>query len=375
MLTFKSSVTNSFFCKIAFVLFILHFTIFCLNTSYFTFNYYSLFYPYKHLFTILILMFTVLSKKIYKRKFFLFLFFGISSIIVYLYHGHIHLAAQCLVFFTTILFYSIYLNISYKTIFVCVFILFIFLLFNLLFQSGNFIYTEFHGRSRLQLGFYHCKEIANFILCCYALWFFTKKRKLNIEFILIFFGLLVLLYYVQSRNALLTFFIFNFVYFFIQYFGTKLLYLSFLFFTFALSVIVYSNYYYFEVFSSGRLHHWVNLIRDNDVIFINHSFTNKVQFTMDNYFLNLYLFTSFYFVIFNFVFLISLIIYSEILKNTIVVLPLLFALVVNCMFDSGLFSTGSMLNIVYWSLISKFFIFEHYKIQFSNQSFRNFKFA
>ena len=258
-------IVKSYFCTIASILFILHFIIFCLNTSYFTYNYYTLLYPYKHYFTLLILIFALFSKRIYKKKFFLlFFYFCVSAVLVYLYHGHIHLAAQCVVFFTTILFYSIFLHIRYRIIVVCVFILFIFLLLNLLFQSGNFIYTEFHGRSRLQLGFYHCKEIANFILCCYALWFFTKQRKLDIKFVTIFFCFVSTIVFYTIKKCITYFFVFNSVYFVIKYFGTKILYFSFLFFVFILSVIVYTNYYYFEVLSSGRLHHWMNLIRDNE---------------------------------------------------------------------------------------------------------------
>jgi hypothetical protein len=80
---------------------------------------------------------------------------------------------------------------------------------DIIFNNSNFIINTYYGRERLLLGYFHPKEAGIMFLVFFIMILFGNKIKNNLEKLFFILAAVILLYLIQSRNALL-FFIYHF---------------------------------------------------------------------------------------------------------------------------------------------------------------------
>lgn len=327
------------------------------NSSIYAGNQYV--YIGKHIALIIAALFSIFHfNRVKKKEIFLYLFFFSFFFSYVISEGSHFVALQVCVFFLA----TRYLSLSFDRIAdntnLAIFFLFMLLIplfFDVLFNNGNFVYTYFYGRGRLQLGFYHPKEAGNTILVIMAVvWagvVFNKSILIKVTFILL---LCVLLYFVQSRNALL--FLFNVVFFtfLINFTSIGIALVTFVISYIGIPIIILQLYWEeLNVVTSGRLGLWQGYLAKGD--FINKEFLMQdglVALNLDNFYLSFFIQNGPVALILMVVLLfLLLLICSRLFFCGLSITAILLALYVNSFFDAGLISTGSLLQVSIWSLV------------------------
>lgn len=287
------------------------------------------------------------------------LFFAATSLFFIFYNFQLLYAAQAILFAGAVTFWARYLEFSYKLFLVCLALICVTMLLDLLLQQGEFIYTAYYGRPRLQLGFSHPKEAGNFIIVTVLIYLLARTDLATRSFLsahtLMSISIIVLLFFVQSRNALLTisiFLIFNFV---AVNAGTKGIYALICTLTIPIVVFFAVNWEMLSKLSSGRLNWWLEILSSSQQSLGTHSLGYDVnRATFDNYYLNMAFLLSPTFLLILIVFLAFILRFAERYPfGKRIAVPLVFAQMFNSLWDSGMFSTGSLLNLVVWTLIIK----------------------
>lgn len=262
---------------------------------------------------------------------------------------------------TTILSYSY--NTKYflknSTILVYFFIIIFIPLIDLLLNNGDFLLNSYYGRERLLLGYFHPKEAGIMFVIFFMMIILSGKLKTFFNRLFFYFTSLSFLYLVQSRNALL--FLLNFIFFnfLTKKLGLTLATIVYLVLYVALPLIIMTvSFEDLDLLMSNRLSVWLggfefNLFGrflefsagSNEDLF-------KYKFHIDNFYLEFLIEAGF----FAFILLLSSLFYIGYkIRNTVLagyrMISFYVAFLIFCIFDSGMFSTGNLLNVFAWSVI------------------------
>ena len=313
----------------------------------------------KHMALIFAALLSVFQLNRMKKKEIFLYFFFFSVFVIYLinYGGHF-VALQVCVFFLGTRYLSLSFDQFVKNKRVALFFFFILLIplfLDVLFNSGHFVYTDFYGRGRLQLGFYHPKEAGNTILVIMAIvWaglVFNKSIRIKVVFIS---ALCVLLYYVQSRNALL--FLFNVIFFssLLNLTSIGVTLVTFFISYIGIPIIVLQLYWdELNILSSGRLGLWRVYLTQGDMLHKEFLMQDGLSaLNLDNFYLSFFIQNGLVALLFLFFLLfLMLLICSRLVFCGMSITAILLSLYVNSFFDAGLLSTGSFLQVSIWSLV------------------------
>lgn len=279
--------------------------------------------------------------------FMLYLFFGLNAV------G----ALQYLVFFAFVCCVSSSLN-NYKapgTYFII--FLSIPVVIDVLFNQANFLYNTYYGRPRLLLGVHHPKEIGNIVSSLFLLYIFFGKKRSYMTYAVLGMVVIVMLYFIQSRNSLLFLLLFFMLGAAIKYFGVAVA-LVFYFITLWFLPFFLGGFFYDQIntLSSFRLDNW-NAALESYSGYLGALGRGSIELNsdivrVDNYFVSLFI-ESGVLGICWIVSLFSICCYylGRVRTNNWFVLPLVPALFTQASLDAGLFSTGNILNVVCWAII------------------------
>ena len=220
-------------------------------------------------------------------------------------------------------------------------------------NGGEFVYTSWYGRPRLQLGFSHPKEIGNLIVILVLwglIWGNIESKLMTLLFLLL---AVVLLWFVDSRNALLTMLVFFGSYTLMKMIGRSgfLLFSVVSFFVSATFV----NLYFEELsfLSSGRLAWWSDVLSGNGDPLYRTTSLQQMAPKFDNFWLEAYYVMPGYLSATSFACFIFVV--SQVnVKTHRTIYALLLAQAFNSFWDSGFMSIGSILNIYIWGTIFEY---------------------
>jgi hypothetical protein len=224
---------------------------------------------------------------------------------------------------------------------------------NLLLWDGSFIYNTYYGRPRLLLGYHHPKEAGNAVVICSLLAIGVIRQALLRT--LLITAMMVLLYFIQSRNAIVFaafFLIVNAIY---AYGGrTSLPFFGFA--AMALLMVVYATFDFdvYDELMSGRLRTWsyaleapdgYRLTERTDLIFL------SSPTGLDNFFVESYVHSGALGLFAVLVLLLGLVLLAagRHMEGRYA-LPLIVGLFLNASFDVGLHSTGNILHVFGWAM-------------------------
>jgi len=121
---------------------------------------------------------------------------------------------------------------------------------DLFFNDAGFVYNDYYGRPRLLLGFFHPKEVGAMVLTSYVFYLLkTPKYELN-KFIIAF--IILMLFLIQSRNALLVALVISLGFFI----NKKSIYLIFAFIFLLPITFLPLGIDYANSITSNRLYYW-----------------------------------------------------------------------------------------------------------------------
>ncbi|MCX5749213.1 MAG: hypothetical protein NTZ10_03090 [Candidatus Saganbacteria bacterium] len=351
--------------KIFIVLFFLSYLFYVLSSAFYLKAHFQWLYLAKHIMIAMICvvgMFTF-SKVINKRHLLLFMVF-LPVFIPFLFFNWTGwvMAFQNIIFFAAAVIISKYWTkrdtFSIIILFLAVSMIPVFI--DLLFNAAGFIYNTWYGRPRLLLGYFHPKEasIALLIPILLARFFITDK-KIKYQFV-IFFDLpvLVLLYFVSSRNTLFfyaNFLLLSFLLKRIKFVPTIILYgLTYI----GIPLLFLAQYYEeINLWLSKRLSIWMT----GNISFFGSGMAMASiaeygvfsKFRIDNFYLDYLIENG----VIPFVFLIT-VLFLIILKlrstkiRGVYVNAVYIPFLISCVFDSGMFSSGNFLNLFVWSFVA-----------------------
>jgi hypothetical protein len=277
------------------------------------------------------------------------------SISYFVFYGSPVLSFQIVLF---ILFINVisrfYESINYKVILIMFLILITPLILDVVYNYASNIYTDKYGRYRLQLGFNHPKEAANSVLVFVSVlwcgWLRERGLLLKVTF---FSSLVVLLYFMQSRNALLFLLIVSSISLIRSYVTASLI----LFITLlGVGLIVFQIILFwdeFDVLSSGRLSLWERELVGVEFIKVSDKLNFDLStYNIDNFFVSYIVQNGvFSFMVFMVFLVFSFIKLSSYKFSGISAFAILFGMSINSVFDSGFVSTGSIFNIFLWGMV------------------------
>jgi hypothetical protein len=274
-----------------------------------------------------------------------FLFQGGEGILVLVQYLGLYIAALAL---STIW----QLEISRKILIAFLFIAITPILFDLL-LGGGFIYNSFYGRDRLLLGYFHPKEGAIALLIPILL-INLRNKELRTSLSLLS---LFLLFFMQSRNALLFYLNFIILSYGLRKFGLKATLVIFTFFFVMLPIaFLVFNYDTMDVLLSNRLSIWnagnITWFGSGTSIASFEETGTMVKFHIDNFYLE-YLIENgvlpFLWLVVALSYFVKTVGMRKI--NGIYVNSLFIPFLFYCFFDAGMFSSGNFLNLFIWSLV------------------------
>jgi hypothetical protein len=245
-----------------------------------------------------------------------------------------------------------------RVIFFCLIIVCIVPLSDIVFNNSGYILNSFYGRERLLLGFFHPKEAGIMILSLmFMILFSFSFASSSILFIFHLF-IVVLLFYIQSRNALLfylNFMLFN--YLFVKL-GLRVVIGIFILLYIVLPIVVIGMYFeVVDTVSSFRLTRWYNHLDLNAFGHIFEDFqagsiVKSARYHMDNFYLEFLVKVGW--IPFSLL-LMSLCYLGFIIRDKFIgkyrALSLYVPNLIYGFIDSGMFSTGNFLNLFVWSMI------------------------
>jgi hypothetical protein len=221
-----------------------------------------------------------------------------------------------------------------------------------LYGSEHLMHT-YYGRERLLLGYFHPKEAANGVVACALACFMALERQ-HVLRILVMVAFGVLLFFVQSRNALLFLTVFLFANLAYRRIGLNAVtVLLFAAIVAAMTLLLTFDFDLYDELSSGRLRIWDSALDFPDEYqAAERRAPGVLTLRIDNFYVETYLQAG----AFGLFAAASLLLFVALLSHSRAIhgvhaAPLLFAFCINAMFDSGMTSTGNVLQIVVWSTI------------------------
>jgi len=317
-------------------------------------------YILKHLSLAILATVYFLRNALFYRRVHIYLIFIFSPYLFYLFIDNGIVFFQFSVFILS----SIFLSKMYENYFLPFWMILLYALIiasvpiiDFIYNSDSFLLNSFYGRERLLLGYSHPKEGSSVFLVLFLIILFSKKVTGN--FFNIFFHLcaITLLFYMQSRNALLLYV--NFIFFnaLIEKFGLKISLISIVLIYLVIPILSIGYFFHeLDVLSSFRLTRWVNMV---DISVFGRIFDIKESGWMlfqskhhvDNYYFEV-LTEIGYFPLF--LLIISLLYVCNYIKyvkvNGYSILGLFISFLIYCFFDASMFSTGNFLNLFIWSV-------------------------
>lgn len=330
------------------------------------------FYFLKHFSVLLPAFFSIfffIKRPSISKKLILFPFVFLLIIIPFAIRGLINIA-EIIIFFQLFLFLlTVYVfskvllkNNVHFTKFHFIILLCIFLIplsLDIFFSGSDFIYTSYYGRPRLLLGFFHPKEAGVSLLVLVILFKFYYYHKISFWNSFLFeILIIILLYFMQSRNTLL--FYLNFL--IINRLLTKINVLSVVFLYVVIPVVSLASVtviYFKEInnLTSNRLEHWVKTF-DFSILGKGSSMADfsksKVlsKLHVDNFYLEYLIENGFVLFSILLILLFSIVFFLDKIKfNSIHINALFISFLIFCFFDAGMFSSGNFLNIFIWALV------------------------
>ena len=226
-------------------------------------------------------------------------------------------------------------------------------------NDAGFIYNNYYGRYRLLLGYFHPKEAGISVLIpiiLLRLWMNYKNININKK-ILFDMVVLVLLYFIQSRNILLFYINFIIFAFLIRRYRLTFSVTIIAFIFIVLSLFIVSPYYdEVDKLMSNRLSVWdtgkVDFFGQGTSINSFEESGSLSKFHIDNFYLEYLIENGF----FSFIVIFSILLFLvfKIGNGKIYGTPtnsLFISFLIFSFFDAGMFSTGNFLNLFIWSLI------------------------
>lgn len=353
--------------------FILSFLVYVISVSWYSWNNLNTyFYFLKHISSLapslLFLFFIIKSPRISNKTVLLpFLFVAILS--PYAIRGMLNIA-EAIIFIQQILFIiscyvlsKIFLrdNINFTTynLLFLTGILCLPPMLDLLFNHADFIYNSYYGRPRLLLGYYHPKEGGVSVLTVAILFkLYTNDKIGNWKVLFIQALVILLLYFMQSRNSLL--FYVNFL--LINKLLVKVNIFTIIFLYFILPIVSLASLliiYFKEInmLTSNRLELWLKKL-DFSILGKGSSIADfdkshvLSKLHVDNFYLEYLIENGILFFIILAVLLFSLVFFiGKCRFNKIYINALYIPFLIFCFFDAGMFSSGNFLNLIVWSIV------------------------
>ena len=240
-----------------------------------------------------------------------------------------------------------------KIIVACVVVI---LLFELLMNHSRFMLTTYYQRPRLLLGFFHPKEAGIAIFAAYV--FLTLGLKRTYIYLL-FIGTLILLFVIDSRNVLLSFLVYNFFRAVVPAFLTPRS--AFILFCIVCVCSVIGLYVlagdFINQLSSSRLSMWTSL---RPSIFgpsagsdIYRQISQISAIRMDSFYIDFLMANGWvpFFILIISLILVGFKISRYSINSDGIPISVYMSLCFFAINDSGMFSTGNLLNFLFWILI------------------------
>ena len=334
------------YCYIGFVLFILYFiSFFIVNSSFFLIEYKL---DFRFIQYVIVSFTALLSLRYVFRYSSVFLLFTLLSF-VYLFSGLFYYFAMTLAVGGAVVIFSRYLFCNTESagqfIFISILVFIFVLMLNYVYDQGGFFNTKF-GRSRMDLGFNHPKQLGSFLLAVYLI-FFYRNRPYGVSAInaLLFVVLVVLLYLVGSRSSMVA------LVSFVLFYSRVRLYVLFLAFFSSLIVLIMLAFPFFYMaidrYSSYRLTRWLEYTPQN--IDLTNAGDFDYRFGADSIYIELYSLNPI--MLAHLIFLLALLTFYFYNKKSWFGFSSILALSVLSLVETGVSSAGNILHIVLWMLI------------------------
>lgn len=349
---------NLFKARFSLAIFYLYFFVFVISNSLLVENYAALLpnqisYWFKHLIIVIAAFFSLIF---YTKNAIISLLFFSVIILIYLVGGQylFTLMIICFAISSPLIGASLkhlLLFNGVKPLLFLFFIALIPLLYNLLNGNLDPLFNNYYGRGRLLLGYSHPKEAAAPFLTILILIFIKFEKFRNYAF----WGGILLLLLISSRNAFLYFLLFVF-------FCSKVKFKAFwisliLILILIIFIISYTDEFeLFNILSSNRFDAWRNYLLLNES-------AGYDGIKADNFILEIYLMVGGFGIVAYLIWWIGIIIhqkgYNAILyKSTLKLTPIL-CLFFYSLIDTGFASSGNLVHVFSWGLY------------FSNLKFKN----
>lgn len=230
---------------------------------------------------------------------------------------------------------------------------------DIIFNNSNFIINTYYGRERLLLGYFHPKEAGIMFLVFFIMILFGNKIKNNLEKLFFILAAVILLYLIQSRNALLFFINLILLNTLIRYFGLKFSLIIYGCIYIILPILIINIYFdEVDILLSNRLSIWLQgnefslLGRFMDISIQSNAELPKYKFHIDNFYLEFIIEAG----LIAFIFLILCLFYigykiRYVKINGYRIISFYISFLIYCFFDAGMFSSGNFLNVFVWSVV------------------------
>jgi hypothetical protein len=334
-----------YFVTLYFIIFIISNSLFVTINDNIELDSTSLVYWLRHLVVIIAVLFSFFFSRKNGIHFYYSLF--TFSIIYFIGNQFISGLMTIALFLSTIIF-----GTGYEYILKNKKVLFIFLLIALLpffinFQDVfvNGLLSSKYGRDRMLLGYFHPKEAAQPFAIIFIL-LYISFEKIRIKIFLI--GV-ILLYLIGSKNSLLYFLIFVYLTY-NNNLKTIILLIIFCFIMYFIIINLQNITNLIDELSSDRISAWADVLKYKQ--------NDESKFRADSFYIETFVKSGFFGISLFIIWLLYFMIYNNIQKGLYsklsIGISLVCAQLVFSMLDSGIASTGSLIQIFSWSMYFQF---------------------
>lgn len=334
-----------YFVTLYFIIFILTNSIFVTNNDNIELDSTSTTYWLRHL----LVLFAVLFSFFFKNKNNVHFYFSLITFAIIYFIGNQIVSGFMTIalFLSTIIFGTGFDYLLKNKILLIILLLIAFVPFFINFQDVfvNGLFSTKYGRERMLLGYFHPKEAAQpFTILFVLLYIAFEKSRIKI-----FLVGVILLYFISSKNSLLYFLIFIYLTYRNSY-KSILFFLLFCFITYFIILNLENLTNLMDELSSDRISSWADILKYNQ--------NDESKFRADSFYIETFVKSGLIGTILFILWLFYFIIYNNIQKGLYSKLPIGISLVcaqlVFSMFDSGISSTGSLIQIFSWSMYFQF---------------------
>lgn len=334
-----------YFVTLYFIIFIITNSIFVTNNDNIELDSTSITYWLRHFLVILAVLFSLFFRKKNNLHFYFTL---ITFTIIYFIGNQIVSGFMTIALFLSTIIFGTgfdYLLKNKKLLIILLLIAFIPFFINIQDVLVNGLFTTKYGRERMLLGYFHPKEAAQpFTILLILLYITFKKNRIKI-----FLVGVMLLYFIGSKNSLLYFLIFLYLTYHNSY-KSILLFILFCLITYFIIINLQNLTNLIDELSSDRISAWSDVLKYNQ--------NDESKFRADSFYIETFvksgLIGTIIFIIWLFYFIIHNNIQKGLYSKLSIGISLVCAQLVFSMFDSGISSTGSLIQIFSWSMYFQF---------------------